>query len=202
MRIGWISGWAVPESWFAGQARGALPAAEHVVVGTRAGAVEALLRRGPFDRVCGYSLGSHLLLSQASALPPGCPVSLLAPIWSFCSEEDRGGKISRTQIRLLARWLRTDLAAALLDFYSRSGLGHGAWSLESVAAEDLPWGLEVLAASSMEPRLPKGWSAWCGSDDALIDANRLRDLEPRVKIVSGVTHHPAGLLRALAEEMR
>ncbi len=46
MRVGWLLGWAAPESWFAPIARAALPRAEHVFVVAAPGALaEARARR-------------------------------------------------------------------------------------------------------------------------------------------------------------
>ena len=52
-----------------------------------------------------------------------------------------------------------------------------------------------------EPPLPAGWHAWCGAEDPLLDAGRLHVLAPEIRVVSGATHHPAALLRAMAKEI-
>ncbi len=156
-----------------------------------------LERAGPCDWTVGYSLGSLLLLGEASKLA-GRRVALLAPIFAFASEEGLGGRISRTQIRHLARWLRHEPLAALADFYERAVLhvpaGHPAGT-----PENLLWGLERLEKDRVEPPLPPGWKAWCGAEDALLDASRLNALDSAVTVVAGGTHHPRRLIEAWAQ---
>jgi hypothetical protein len=88
----------------------------------------------------------------------------------------------------------------LTDFYAQAGLDVPSAESSTLAIETLLWGLARLEEDSIDPPLPAGWRAWCGADDALLDAARLHAIEPAVTIVGGATHHPAGLLRAFAEE--
>jgi len=199
MRIGWILGWAAPEAWFAPIAKAALPHAEHVFLAATPGAVDALLQAGAFDWTVGYSLGSLLLLDRASRFS-GRQVALLAPIFAFASEEGLGGRVSRTHVRHLARWLRREPLAALADFYARAVL-HVSPGLHPGTPENLLWGLERLERDRLEPPLPRGWKAWCGDSDALLDAGRLHALDPAVVAVRGGTHHPGELIAALAREV-
>lgn len=199
MRLGWVLGWGIPEAWFAPMAWAAFPSAEHVFFAASANTPARLAAAGRFDRVVGYSLGTQLLLSAPAQLA-AARVSLVAPIFAFPREEGLGGRISRTQVLHLARWLRRDPGAALVDFYARAALDvpPSLAPVETVA--DLEWGLDQLARWRVEPPLPSGWSAWCGADDSLLDPERLQALDARIVIVPGATHHPAALLRALAEE--
>lgn len=201
MRIGWMLGWAVPEAWFGALARGALPGAEHRCFAAEPGGVARLLGEGPFDWAGGYSLGALLLLSEREALSAaGCRVALLAPIFAFPKEAGLGGRVARAQVRHLGRWLRREPAAALADFHRRAGLDVPEGSALA-PPETLAWGLERLAGEGVEPALPPGWRAWCGSADPLLDAGRLRTLAPGLEIVPGATHHPGALLGALAREI-
>ncbi len=200
MKIGWLMGWAVPEAWFAPLARSAFPVAEHVFVAAVPDALARLEKAGPLDWVAGYSLGSLLLLREVERARQIGPVALLAPIFAFPREAELGGRIAAGQVRSLARWLRRDPRAALVDFYARAGLDvppEGAL----VPVEDLLWGLERLEKDRTEPPLPAGWPAWCGANDALLDVVRLQALAPSVRVVAGATHHPAGLLCAFADEV-
>ena len=70
----------------------------------------------------------------------------------------------------------------------------------SLVPEVLQWGLTQLETVALPPELPPGWRAWCGADDALLDAVRLHELASEITILAGATHHPAALLRAFAEE--
>jgi len=199
MKIAWILGWAVPEAWFEPLARAAFPRAAHRFVAAEPDALLKLAAEAPFDWVAGYSLGTLLLLAGAIQAGSWGKVALLAPIFAFPREADLGGKVFRAQLRHFARQLARDPRAALADFYHRAGLDvppdAAAQTLES-----LLWGLERLENERVAPPLPAGWRAWCGADDALLDAARLHAIEPSVTIVGGATHHPAGLLRAFAEE--
>ena len=217
LRIGWVLGWAVPEAWFAPLARAALPGAAHTFFPAAPDALAALRTAGPFDWLAGYSLGAQLLLGaeQVARVDPnawwGCAatesalgstrsairprVALLAPMFAFPREENTGGRMARTQVRYLARWLRRDPAAALADFYARAGLGVSPEQAAGLAPEILQWGLDQLETVALLPVLPAGWRAWCGADDPLLDAARLQELAPEIAVVPGATHHPAALLR-------
>ena len=194
MRIAWMLGWAAPEAWFAAIAREALPAAEHIFIPATAEAVGQLAAAGPCDWIAGYSLGTLLLLKEANRFA-GQKVALLAPIFAFPSEEALGGRISRAQVRQLARWLRREPLAALADFYQRAGLDVPA-GLHPETNENLLWGLERLEKDRVEPPLPANWRAWCGSRDALLHADLLRVAGPTLSVVPEATHHPRALIQA------
>ena len=194
-------GWAVPEAWFAPLARQALPEAEHVFVAAEPDALAQLEKAGPFDWVAGYSLGSLLLLREAARADRLGRVALLAPIFAFPREAELGGRVAQAQVRQLSRWLRRDAPAALADFYTRAELEVPPEYTPAAATDILWWGLERLANDRAVPPLPEGWRAWCGANDALLDATRLGELAPSVQIVTGGTHHPAALLRAFANEV-
>ncbi|HEV8074183.1 MAG TPA: hypothetical protein VGP21_08610, partial [Opitutaceae bacterium] len=200
MKIGWLMGWAVPEAWFAPLARQAWPEAEHVFVAAEPDALAQLEKAGPFDWVAGYSLGSLLLLREAARANRLGRVALLAPIFAFPREAELGGRVALTQVRQLSRWLRRDARAALADFYARAGLDVPPEPAPAAATDILRWGLERLENDRAEPPLPANWRAWCGANDALLDAARLCELAS-VQIVAGATHHPAALLRAFAYEV-
>ncbi len=202
MKIAWVLGWAIPEAWFAPIARSAFPGAEHVFFAGNAGVLTQLASAAPFGRIVGYSLGAHLLLSSAARASALGQVDLLAPIFAFSAEEGLGGRVSRAQVRQLSRWLRSSPDPALRDFYVRAGLDVPPSLAPVDATAELQWGLERLANDRVEPPLPSGWSAWCGSDDALLDAGRLHALDGRITVVKAATHHPAALVRALLDSVR
>ena len=202
MKMAWLLGWAVPEAWFAPLVRKNFPYSVHVFMAAGADAVEQLQAAGPFDQVTGYSLGSQLLLAAAARGVAFKKVNLLAPVFAFSREENLGGRVARTQVRLLARRLQSDAAAALADFYGRAGLDVPAGLAPVDALENLSWGLEYLASRRVEPPLPRDWRAWCGGADALLDPERLVALAPGTVIVPDATHHPAGLLNAMAESLK
>jgi hypothetical protein len=192
-RIAWILGWATPEKWFAEIAQTEAPAWSHHFFEAAPNAVEDVTRAGAFDLIGGYSLGALLLL----AAKPSAPAVLLAPIFGFPQEAGKGGRIAQAQIKFLSRWLRRAPLEALVDFYVRAGLetDHPA-AINPVDLERLQWGLAQLETVTVPPRLPLGWSAWCGAQDSLLDAKLIKTLVPETQIVAGATHHPAALLRA------
>ncbi len=121
--IAWVLGWAIPEPWFATLAHAAFPEAQHHFFVPSPSVIDTVEAAGPFDVIYGYSLGSLLLLLNAARVSQLGRVDLLAPIFAFPREDALGGRVSRTQVRQLARWLPRDPAAALTDFYHRAGLG-------------------------------------------------------------------------------
>lgn len=207
MRIAWVLGWAISPRAFAERVEATLPNEAHVYFPPTAATVDELTAAGPFDQIVGYSLGSLILLRSAERVSQLGPVSLLAPILAFPSEEALGGRISRTQLRYLIRWLARDPAAALGDFYQRAGLSGGALSsrafnppaLNEFSPDDLRWGLDQLVTARVEPPLPMKWRGWCGVNDALLDAARLHDLDRNIAIVANATHHPGALVETWAQ---
>jgi hypothetical protein len=209
MKIAWVLGWAVPSPWFAAMAERRMPAATHLYFPPMAATIQQLSAAGPFDHVVGYSLGSQLLLSAAERIATLGQVALLAPIFALASEEGLGGRVARAQIRQLARWLTRDPAAALMDFYQRADLDvqptpnstvtSPSSVLDGLNCADLQWGLDRLVSVRVDPPLPRGWRAWCGAHDALLDAARLHALEPNITIVASANHHPAALISTWAD---
>ena len=200
-KIGWVLGWAVPEAWFAPLVRKEFPDTQHVFVAAIPDVFECLEATGPFDWIVGYSLGSLLLLGDVARAERLGRVALLAPTFAFPKEKNVGGRVAVVQLRQLARWLRRDPQAAIADFYQRAQLDVVLTEPPSAAVlADLAWGLERLEHNAVPPPLPVGWSAWCGSDDPLLEAVHLHELSPEIVVVPGGGHHPAALLRAFAKE--
>lgn len=197
MRIAWVLGWAVPEAWFAPQARAAFPQAEHGFFAASPLWLAQVSATGPWDAIVGHSLGALLMLKEAGAVSRLAPrVVLLAPVLAFSVEAGLGGRIALTQVRYLARWLKTEPAAALKDFYARADMfGCDASDLNAPAGM-LQWGLERLMHDRVEPPLPAGWRGYVGENDALLDARELARLAPALTCVAGATHHPGALIRA------
>jgi len=201
VKIGWIMGWAVPEAWFAEQVAAVFPGDEHVFFEPTDSGLAALEERGPFDQVVGYSLGAHLLLAEAGRVDRlGAKVTLLAPFAAFPAEEGLGGRVARTQVKYLARWVRRDRAAALADFYARAGLEVTPEMASGIAAETLAAGLVRLEQGKAEPMAATaGWRMFAGDRDGLLDALVLGRHLPSIIVVAGGTHHPAALLSAWKE---
>ena len=199
--MGWIMGWAVPEAWFAAQVKAVFPVDEHVFFEPTDSVLAELEGRGPFDCVVGYSLGAHLLLAGAARVNGlGAKVTLLAPFPAFPSEEGLGGRVARAQVKYLARWVRRDRNAALMDFYARAGLEVTPEMANGVTSETLATGLVRLEQSRVDPTAETGgWRMFAGDQDGLLDAVVLGNGLPSLVVVAGGTHHPAALLRAWQE---
>lgn len=197
MRVAWLMGWSVSETWFAPLARAAWPRAEHGFFAPSPNWLAQVCATGPWDAIAGHSLGTLLLLQEAAAVSRlTSRVVLLAPVFAFPREAGLGGCVQLTQVNYLMRRLRTDRRAALEDFYMRAGLT----GCETDAPDGLlQWGLERLAEDRVAPVLPEGWRAYAGRRDALLDADVLAAKVPGVKIVTDATHHPDALLRAWTE---
>jgi hypothetical protein len=192
--FGWVLGWAIPLEWFRPLVEAAFPAARHTLVPPTPRTWEHLESAGqPFDRLWGYSLGSQLLLAEPRRAAALGPVTLLAPIWTFPAEAGQGGRVPQANLRALSRAFRLNPAQALRGFYATAQLDI---SPAPAAIEAGEWGLEQLARAALLPELPDGWQAWCGDDDALLDAARLQCLVPQLNRVPGATHHPRALLAA------
>lgn len=200
MRIAWILGWAVPEAWFAPLARAEFPQAEHRFFAASPNWLAQVCAEGPWDVIAGYSLGTLLMLKEAGAVSRLAPcVVLFAPIFAFPQEQALGGRVPLIQVKLLARRLKTDRAAALADFYTQAGLSECA--ADESPAGLLQWGLERLADDRVEPVLPAGWLAYAGAEDTLLDAAELQRLEPRIITIGGTTHHPVALMQVWGETL-
>ena len=194
--FGWVLGWATPLEWFRPLVESAFPAVRHTLVLPTPQTWEQLeSQEQPFDRLWGYSLGSQLLLAEPHRAATLGPVALLAPIWTFPAEAGQGGRIPRAHLRALGRAFRLNPGEALTGFYRAAQLDI---SPVPSAVEAGEWGLEQLAHTALSTELPDGWQAWCGDDDALLDAARLQGLVPQLNRVPGATHHPRALLAAAA----
>jgi hypothetical protein len=217
VRIGWLLGWAVPQDWFAALARDAFPAAVHAFARPSPTAIGELEACAPFDWVAGYSLGTLLLMGQASRAGALGRVAVLAPIFAFPGEENLGGRIPRVEVRILERRLRQDPPRAIEEFHRRAGLGDipkgpAAVTEEAGTAQagtvpsDIPgdgesslaWGLAQLKTGRVDAVLPEGWVGWCGTDDPFLDAHRLHSLDKRIVPLPGATHHPRALMSAFS----
>ncbi len=200
MRMAWIMGWAVPQPWFAAQVRSVFPEAVHIFFEPNESALAAFEKQGPFGWVVGYSLGAHLLLAEAARVTrSGARVVLMAPFSAFPAEEGMGGRVKRTQVRYLARWMRRERDAALEDFYAKAGLDVTAEMATGISLETLVEGLMRLEQGRVEAPVPCDWQMFAGDRDDLLDAVVLAQKFASLVVVPGATHHPTALLQAWKE---
>ena len=203
MKMGWVLGWAVPVPWFARYAKDIFPGNTHVFVEPGRDVWECLEKESPFDSLGGYSLGAQLLLEnpeRASRL--SAKIGLFAPVFAFALEAGLGGKIPRTNIRYLSRWLRREKDSALADFYRRAGLNVPGTLGSTISTSVLEWGLSHLEICEVRPPAPKAWKLYCGTTDSLLDSERLAQIDPSVLQVPRASHDPEMLLRAWARELQ
>lgn len=198
-RMAWVLGWAVPECYFSELVHAQFPGIEHVIFEAQENVCDRLEKFGPFDWIAGYSLGSLLLLKNVERAQRLGRVALLAPIFAFTQEKNKGGQVPLAQLRQLRRWLKNDPRAALADFYQRAGLALSAEHPSTTDLTKLLWGLERLELDEVSPTLPPSWCAWCGEADPLLNAVRLHGMAPGIIVVPGAGHGPPALLRVLAE---
>lgn len=198
--MAWVMGWGIPEAWFAKRAREVFPAAEHCYVSPNEGWRRALDNCGETQWTIGYSLGAQLMLRSIDSIAGS--IALLAPFISFPSEAHQGGRVARTQVRHLDRWIKRDRNGALNDFYSRAGLpGLHAEEL-STSTEDLAWGLKQLSEECkllVDVHERTGPVILIGGErDALLDTQEVAGHLSGLDIVSGAGHDPLPLMRAFA----
>jgi hypothetical protein len=201
MNFLWVSGWAVPPAWLVEQAHAAFPDAKHAASSPSEADVAVI--KGNFDVLGGYSLGALWLMTHAKVLPKSVPVILLAPIFSFASENGDGGRMMLAQLRLQRRRFRKEPTAAVNDFYRRSGLENDVapasnFTTKQIAALDTE--LESLETWRAVAPPPKDWLGFIGKNDPLLDAEKLREKWPALQIVPNAGHAPGPLLRAAAKK--
>ena len=202
MIIGWVGGWGLSPAELQPLAEAHAPDARHVLLAPIAGAAEAA---ADCDAVVAWSLGAHRVLEAASRglrFPPR--VMLLAPFTSFCSDDGASGKVSRTQVRWLARQLADKPLETLAQFRRDARLP------PAVVSDELPYALELLCEGLerlMEPAgaglaafarrgLPDGWEAYVGDADPLLDARGVADAIQGCVIVEGAGHGIADFLNS------
>jgi len=192
----WISGWAVPPTWLAQQARDIWPQAEHAAVSPTEAA--AALNQQTYDVLGGYSLGALWLLKQQLTISQKIPVLLLAPIFAFAAEQDQGGRIALAQLKIQRRRLRSDAPKAVADFRQRAELQNLVPFVENlnpakIAAldEELGW----LENWQVPPPPPEHWLGVVGDSDPLLDSVVLKSLWPNLTVLRDAGHAPRPLLR-------
>ena len=123
---------------------------------------------------------------------------LLSPFVEFPREADRGGKVSKTQLKVTARGLRTDALATVNDFYDRADLDVSAKNLP-YPVEDLAWGLDLLLekAVNQETISNRYHEVLLGGQDPILDASRLLKFFPAAKTLPKAGHRFEDLLEEL-----
>jgi hypothetical protein len=203
-----ISGWALPRDWFAEEVANAFPGARVQIIypETPESLEEArvLLNRYPADIYIGYSLGSLWLLKYGHLLPDTCIKALLAPILSFLSIDNFGGKTSETQLKYLIRSLKqgSEQSTSVKNFFLQCDLPFSEEMIEDIPdREVLLRGLEFLKTCKAKREDAKNFLSILGENDIFINGDILRKHIPDLDIIQGVGHAPGNLLNHLAARL-
>jgi len=189
MKIVWLSGWGIDPKWLESIVKAQYPQDFHVCLYPGKKFKEKLAQES-YDALRGYSFGAFLILNEP-VLKNKTDI-LISPFLDLKEESRLGGKVKSTQIKFLLRWIEKDPVSALNDFYQRSGLPIKSDSCKlPYPSEELIWGLEtILNSKAKETDI----TAHIGNKDTLIDANRLRELMPKVIVHKNKSHNIEELL--------
>ncbi len=146
MKILWVSGWAIPQDWFAQQLDTYMPHDQHEIILPVSNWFRELQEKISFaDQVAGYSFGAFLLLGQSRFLnEAGKPVRLYAPFLDFKAESGLGSKISLTQLKYLKRWLNRKPLEAIADFYKQAEIEITPLNGLPYPLNELDWGVDRM----------------------------------------------------------
>jgi hypothetical protein len=201
-----ISGWAVPETWFAEQIRKAFPGSDvHVVYPENPENEEEaqnILSRFPTQLYIGYSLGSLWLLKYQDHLPANCHKAILAPILAFLNTGRLGGKTSEAQLKYLIKILSQDSNKpdVLRDFFFHADLPYPENQIKEIPSrKTLIRGLKFLENNSVTGKETNDFLSIIGENDTFLDAGVLRGHIPHLEIVENAGHSPIPLLKQLAK---
>ena len=201
-----ISGWAIPETWFAEQLKFAFPNSKLKIIYPEnpASREEAknILRLFPSQLYIGYSLGSLWLLKYQNFLPKNCQKAIISPILAFLDKGNLGGKTSESQLKYLIKLLTScsNYEEVLRKFYFDAKLPYpDEHSHEIRDSKILIKGLEFLKDSTVTGKETNDFISIIGEDDAFVDAGVLKSHIAHLKIVKGAGHSPMPLLNKLAK---
>tara|TARA_Y100001934_G_scaffold266720_1_gene346507 strand:- start:11 stop:664 length:654 start_codon:yes stop_codon:yes gene_type:complete len=204
-----ISGWAVPESWFAEQVKSSFPNSDIKIVYPEnpesAREAKIILNQFQSQIYIGYSLGSLWLLKYQQFLPKNCKKAIIAPILALLNKKNLGGKISESQLKILINFLscNTNKIKVLKDFFSFADLPYPVSHIDTIRdKKTLIKGLEFLKNTSVTGKETNDFLSIIGENDAFIDAGKLKFQIPHLKIVDGAGHSPTPLLNKLAQTLQ
>lgn len=200
-----ISGWAIPEIWYAEQVKKAFPNSDLKIVYPEypENREEAKNILGEFQSqlYIGYSLGSLWLLKYQCYLPKTCQKAIIAPILSFLNKNNLGGKTSGSQLKYLIKILTrcSNQMDVLKEFFYHAELPYPETQIHAIPEKKiLIRGLEFLQNYSVTGKEANEFLSIIGENDVFIDAETLKLHIPHLKIMGGVGHSPIPLLNQLA----
>ena len=194
MKVVWINGWGIGISYLETIASELYPNKEHSYILPKLGWDAELSEISKNSTVVAYSLGAFLLLNQPNLYHYFDRVIFLAPFEDFKKEEEKGGKVYRSQLIYLRRWLQRDSLAAIRDFVLRAGLSDHSDDLSGLEDSDLIWGVDRLINDSVRRGNLVKVEAWIGENDRLLDAGRINSINPSINVLKNVGHDLRELL--------
>jgi hypothetical protein len=203
-----VCGWALPPEWFREQVENAFPDAKVKVLypSLPGDILEAgdLLGGSKADLYIGYSLGSLWLMTHQDYLPKNSIKAVLAPIFAFTRERNRGGKTPETKLKYLMKQLirNPEDLSPLLEFYADNEIHFPEILIKEVPARGiLINGLEFLQ-SAPSPKLGlETFVGLVGEKDRLLDGVQLKAYLPQLEIIGETGHAPGPLLNHLANKL-
>ena len=193
MKITWLGGWAIPTARVRAAVTNSFPDAEHHIIYPGEHWQKHLPQSE--DLYIGYSLGAFLLLKNRDVLPDNAKITVLAPFLDLKSESNLGGRVSITQLKVLKRAMKQNMAAALNDFYKRAGLRVRCDGELPYSNSDLCWGIDQLIEGQAKNNAFDGVTqVIVGAEDLLVHAARIAELCTHAKVVEGAGHRLAELL--------
>jgi len=203
-----ISGWAVPETWFASQIQEAFPNSKVQVVypdnPEDEDEARNILGCSPSQLYIGYSLGSLWLLKHQNFLSQNCHKAIIAPILAFLNTRQLGGKTSVAQLKYLIKILNSDSnkTDVLRDFFFHADLPYPESQIKDIPERSiLIKGLKFLENNSVTGKETNDFLSIIGENDTFLDAGVLRGHIPHLEIVKGAGHSPGPLLKQLANSL-
>ena len=201
-----ISGWAIPENWFAEQLKIAFPNSKLKIIypenPSSKEEAKNILRLFPSQLYIGYSLGSLWLLKYQRFLPKNCQKVIISPILSFLDKGNLGGKTSESQLKYLIKLLirSSNYDEVLRKFFFDAKLPYPETHIHEIRDKKiLIKGLEFLKDSSVTGKDTNEFISIIGEDDTFVDAEILKNHIPQLQIIKGVGHSPIPLLNKLAK---
>ena len=193
----WIGGWAIPKKEMEKLATQYDSDCDLTIVVPTQQALNLSLYE--YDQIHAYSLGTLILFKILEIQATKAPLNLYAPILSFCREDQNGGTVSKTQLKLLQRQLKSKPIETLNEFYKSAQLPYRAKNLP-YNLEDLIWGIEYLRTQSVnletiQPQIGTQFNFIIGDQDRLLDVQKIKEKIPQIQIKVRATHALESLLK-------
>jgi hypothetical protein len=202
LRMGWVLGWAIPQTWFEAKVIQVFPQVSHTFINSSEDVLDEINKHAPYDHLIGYSLGALLLLTEKEKIINLAKCfTLLAPILAFTNEMELGGITPRVNLQIAKRALKQNQEKACIDFYKLTHLDVPDILIDSLEKNDLTWGLEQLETRAYTSQVPSNWKSYVGGNDPLLNVDLLLKSIPHLKVIHQAGHEPDNLLLVMKEAL-